>query len=220
MTKYVAAVLLKQLLYCYLRPDDEILSRRQQPYILSSSCSQITIYVYYFLSTYLWLNRRRCDELERRLINHHREKSTALWIVTVKSLRPCDSWHLFPTRSRSEQSCRWLCVTCLTWHHRGSWGGHSYQMLIILKKPMVFNHTHSGHRSQLGIGFKSDEHLIVCLKLRNIKTKWLKVIWRAFIHLPLLTYWLTDIWFFSENHKQTRAEVSEADPLAYWPLQG
>ena len=88
------------------------------------------------------------------------------------------------------------------------------------KKPMVFNHTHSGHRSQLGIGFKSDEHLIVCLKLRNIKTKWLKVIWRAFIHLPLLTYWLTDIWFFSENHKQTRAEVSEADPLAYRPLQG
>ena len=94
----------------------------------------VLIFLYYFLSTYLWLNRRRCDKLERRLINHHREKSTALWIVTVKSLRPCDSWHLFPTRSRSEQSCRWLCVTCLTWHHRGSWGGHSYQMLIILKK--------------------------------------------------------------------------------------
>ena len=39
------------------------------------------------------------------------------------------------------------------------------------QKTMVFNHTHSGHRSQLGIGFKSDEHLIVCLKLQNIKTK-------------------------------------------------
>ena len=80
---------------------------------------------------------------------------------------------------------------------------------------MVFNHTHSGHRSQLGIGFKSNEHLIVCLKLRNIKTKCLKVIWRAFIHSPLLTYGLTDFRFFSENHKQTRAEVSEADPTPY-----